>query len=656
MTSRRILIFIYIFLAVYLLPMFPHGGSANELTRWATAASIVEKQSFEISWTENLIGKNVDTAVINNQTYSNKAPGTAIVAVPFYALTRIFIGEPNASNIRTSWFVMRFFVSTLSLLLLAFWLYKKDADALSLSALLFATPLFVYSLLFFSHVFVAVAVYFAFRFLYDGEKVSPRKCLYAGLLGGLAVVSEFPAVFAIAVFGIGLFFTEKNERAKRLLWFALGGLPFLIFLLIYNNALFGSPFSMSYAHESFPEWAEVAGQGVFGINFPTPQNFFLLLLSPSRGLLFSSPILILAFINFFKSPNRKTLRHKIKITAVVAAIVILCGHGATHGGWAFGARYLIFIIPLLLDSFFSREEIKFPNLWLGFLFTVSLIFCVIPALTFSFSPPEFAFPHNNFWIPFLISENWFTPNLANIFGLSGALTLLPVAVCFIFVFYILARRMAQPQKFAIGIAAAFLLVGAYIFLPNFDDTESELRRATIAERFFKPANRLEKFRASSDLAVRRRANNYEWTIADTRAFAPDDFPYLDTRNLIESPTARMKNVVDLQKAGKTTEAETILQKAKTEFPNLRCEFSSNLAVVYYTTNRKDAALSELENIQPLVNRASRPDCLRSLFLLGSLYQEINRTADAQKTLQEFLANTENTIDAEMKSLRQKIQK
>ena len=191
--------------------MFPHGGSANELTRWATAVSLVERFSFEISETEDLIGKNVDTAKVGEFTYSNKAPGTAILAAPFYALTKIFIGEPNASNIRISWFVMRFAVETLPLFLLAFWLYRREADSFSLAALLFATPLFVYSLLFFSHVLVAVLIYFAFRLLYDKEFTTKRNCLLAGFLSGLAVISEFPAVFAVLIFGVGFVFHRQTR-------------------------------------------------------------------------------------------------------------------------------------------------------------------------------------------------------------------------------------------------------------------------------------------------------------------------------------------------------------------------------------------------------------------------------------------------------------
>lgn len=657
--KRLVILAIYFFLAVYLLPMFPHGGSANEMTRWATVVSLVERGTFEISATEDLIGKNVDTAKVGGFTYSNKAPGTAILATPFYAITRIFIGAPDASNIRISWFAMRFAVSTLPLFLLAFWLYRCEADAFSLATLLFATPLFIYSILFFSHVSVAVFIYFAFRLLYDKEYTTKRNCLAAGVLSGFAVISEFPAVFPIIIFGIGLFFTDKRERRDRILFFGLGGLPFLIFLLTYNNALFGSPFSMSYAHESFPEWAEVAGQGVFGINFPTVSNFYLLLFSPARGLFFFAPVLILAVVAFFTSPEKKSLRHKIKIAAIAISVLILCGHGAAHGGWAFGARYLVFIIPLLLDSFFDGETDKFPNLWRGMTFVVSMLFCTLPALTFIFAPPEFKFPHNNFWIPFLTQENWFTPTLANIFGIqSGFWTILPAIICIFAVGYFVWRESFAPKKFAAGILIGLAIVAVYFFAFNFDNFENEFRRAAIAERFFKPDNRMENFRrqaeASYNYNILRRINDYEWNIADARANAPDDFPYMKTEFSNESPSKNFQKAAELQKQNKLDEAIKILQTSKEKFPFARCETATNLAVIYYTTNQKEAAMRELESVQTLVNKGSRPFCLRSQFLLGSLYRESNRTDDANKVFQNFITNTQNTTDAELQNYRRQL--
>jgi hypothetical protein len=646
---------IYFFLSLYLLPIFPHGGSANELTRWATAASLIEKSSFEITWTEDLIGKNVDTARVGDKTYSNKPPGTAVLAAPVYALTRVFVGAPDASNIRISWLAMRFFISTLPLLLLGLWLYSRDTDEMSLAALFFATPLFVYSLLFFSHVLVAVLLYFAFRLLYDTERIFLRNCVLGGLLCGFAVACEFPAIVPVAVFGAGLFFADRRSWFQNIFFFALGGAPFAVLLLVYNYAVFGSPFALSYAYETFPEWAEVAGQGVFGISYPTLSNIYLLLLSPARGLFFYAPILLLPLIAFFTSRERKTWRHRVKVAAVVVSILVLCGHGAAHGGWAFGARYLVFILPLMLDSVFDGEIFEFSNVWQGLLFTISFFLCTIPALTFPFAPPEFKYPHNNFWGEFLFGDGWYVPNLANVVGLASSVwTLVPVAVALVIVLYIIRRYARRRSRFTIGMLVGLVLVGAYFALPNLDNDENRFRRATIAERYYKPADRLEVFKATTNTQTLRRIKDFEWNIADARAYAPNDFPYLATRGFRPSPSAELRKAAALQTQGRGAEAETVLQKGKDEFPFARCELATNLAVVYYTDGKKDLALQELEGVQDLVNSFSRPDCLRSQFLLGSLYREAGDTERANLAFQKFLINTQNTTDPELKNFRQQI--
>lgn len=646
------LIAIYILAAVYLLPMFPHGGSSNELTRWATAASLVEKSSFEISWTEDLIGKNVDTATIGDKTYSNKPPGTAVLAAPFYALTRVFIGEPDASNIRISWFVMRFFISTMPLLFLALWLYGRNADEVSLGTVLFATPLFLYSILLFSHVLVAVLLYFAFRLLFDSKMPSKRSCFLAGLLSGLAVVCEFPVLVCVLVFAIGLMFTKTRDRRQNIFFFVIGGIPFAILLLIYNYALFGSPFSLSYAYESFPEWAEVAGQGVFGIGVPTFSNFYLLLFSPARGIFFFTPIFILSVIAFFTSREENILRHRIKIAAIVVSIVVFAGHGAVHGGWAFGARYLVFIIPLLLDSFFDGEIYDFPNLWQGFLYTISMLFAMIPALSFPFAPPEFTFPHNDFWGKFLIVENWFTPNLANVFGISSTVwSILPVIFVILAALYVVWSSARQPARFLLGVVAGFIVVGIYVYLPNLDNSENRFRRATIAERFFKPDDRMEEFKAPDANQSLERVNKFEWDIANSRAFAPDDFPYSDVGKLPESPARKIIQAMEFQNQGNLEKAEELLLEAKEIFPFGRCIISTNLAVVYYTANKKREAIIELESIQNLVGPDSVPACLRSQFLLGSLYREVGESDKANAAFRSFLSNSERSKDKEIIGFR-----
>jgi hypothetical protein len=214
----------------------------------------------------------------------------------------------------------------------------------------------------------------------------------------------------------------------------------------------------------------------------------------------------------------------------------------------------------------------------------------------------------------------------------------------------------EMKQFAFGIAASFLLVCVYVFLPNLDNADLAFRRATIAERFFRTENRLEAFRqratGENDLNALQNINSYEWTIADIRGYAPDDFPYSVSQPLIEGASSRLRKVLQLQKEGKPAEAENILKKGKEELAFARCELGANLAVIYYSTNRKDAALKELESVRTLVNKTSRPDCQRSLFLLGALYQEMNLKPEAANAFRDFLTNTENSNDAQIISARQ----
>jgi hypothetical protein len=650
---------IYIFLGIYLLPMYPHGGSANELTRWATAASIVERGSFDIAWTEELIGPNVDTAKVGDATYSNKAPGVALLTTPVYALARVAIGPPDASNIRISWFLMKLVASTLPLLLLAIWLYRQGVGEFGLALLLFATPLFGYSLLLFSHVLVAVLIYIAYRMLFDEDEGALRRDVMAGAACGLAVVSEFPAAFIVVVLGVGLLFTA--EPARRVGAFVMGGVPFLVLLLLYNSALFGSPFSFSYAHESFPEWAAVAARGFFGISFPTLGNAYLLLISPARGLLFYSPILLLGVIALFTASDRSALRHRIKVAVVVVAVVLLCGHGAAHGGWGFGTRYLLLIIPFLLDSFWRAEsESKwYPSIVTGALLAGSMVFSTLPVLTFPFAPPEFQLPQNDFWMKFLLDERWFVPTLANVAGMDSSVWVILPVIAAIGIAMLLVVLSARDRSYtAAGMAIGLAVCGVVVLLPGADSAEDQFRRATIAERFFRPAERLEIYRrnaeASADWGTLRRIKDAEWNIADTRSQAPDDFPYLDDRTLGESPSAVIKSAIDAQKRGDLKGAERLLAGGQRRFELARCEFTGNLAVIYYLTARKDEALQQLESVQPLVSPAARPDCMRTQYLLGTLYREMSRDAEAEDVFRQFLRNTAGSTDPEILAFRQQL--
>jgi tetratricopeptide (TPR) repeat protein len=109
-----------------------------------------------------------------------------------------------------------------------------------------------------------------------------------------------------------------------------------------------------------------------------------------------------------------------------------------------------------------------------------------------------------------------------------------------------------------------------------------------------------------------------------------------------------------QAEGKIADAERLVSYALSEFPFARCEFTTNLAVIYFSTERKDEALQALESIAPLVNENSKPDCMRSLFLTGSLYQELGRNGEAATAYLQFLSVSRNTKDPELLAWRKQL--
>ncbi len=455
--SGLFLLIIYFLLAIYLLPVFSNGGSANELTRWATAVSLVENNSFEVSWSKDLIGGKFAgvSKSDDDKIYSTGAPGLALISAPFYAITRVIIGKPRSGNLHTSWFILRFILCTLPLLLLAFWLYGKEADVYSIGALLFATPLLPYSFLYFSHVFAAVLVYFAFRLIYDTRRVFPESCFSAGFLIGFAFFCEYSAITPAIIFGIGLLSTEPHERFRRVLFYTSGIAPFIFALAIYYQVIFGTPLAI-FSH------VEIA--------YPTFSNIYRFLISPSHGLFFYSPILLFSVFTFFTSEDRGFRRHKVKIAAILITFLVTVGFAEQNLDGGFGARYLIIIIPMMLDSFFDGDVDEYSSLWRGFLISISVVFCALPLFTYSFAPEILQFPHNSFWQPLLIDSNWFTMTFANTFGASNNIwTILPAMILVLFAIYFVWRDSKFPFKFMVGVFTGFLLVGNYMFLFNLEN-------------------------------------------------------------------------------------------------------------------------------------------------------------------------------------------
>jgi len=440
---------LYALLALLVIPVFPHFPSPNEFSRWALAASIVERQSIEVTWLAPLLGANEDLAEVDGRLYSNKAPGAALVGLPGYAIARAIVGPPSAATMRPTLTAMRLLAATLPALLLAMLLGGRAAPAL-----LFGTPLFAYGLLNFSHALAAFALFAAWVLLFKGREFT------AGALIGLAVLSEYPcAVAAIVLVAFAW------RRAWRVV---AGGVPFALVLALYNRAAFGSVFALSSGHERYAPFQELASQGWFGIGVPNPLTLLKLLLDPARGLLVFSPIVIVAIAALPRARKAMSAPQFWSLVSVpIALLLVYAGYPNWHGGWTVGARYLVPALPFLLYPLRFREPSRVESLALG----ASVLACTVTTLAFPFVPPDFPLPWRTFALP-LMAQGLVAPNLLHLVWRPLA-RIVPFA---------LVALAARGRWVWIGAAAMLLLGFAASVTPRMRAERAYILRMVMAPR------------------------------------------------------------------------------------------------------------------------------------------------------------------------------
>jgi hypothetical protein len=459
-------VILYAILAVLVIPVFPHYVSPNEFSRWDLAVAIVDYHTIEV--TRAVAATNTETedlSEVDGRKYSNKAPGAALVGLPGYAFARRIVGPPTPRNMRFTLTAMRLLGSTLPAVLLSLSVgaaairfgASEDRATFAVVAMLFGTPLFAYGLLFFAHALSAFALFGAFTLLFAQSRRDPRSAtgdLAAGLLVGLAVLSEYPsAIPALVLIACAL----SRLRFSGALRVMAGGLPFAIALAIYNHVAFGSVFTLSSAHEWRPFYRQVAQHGLFGVGLPSPIILLRLLADPAKGLFVFSPVLLLAWPGIRRA--YATLPRSTLVALVATPISILltfAGYPNWHGGWTVGARYLVPTLPFLalLIAFAA------PTIMDWLLLGASVTVVAIVTLVFPFVGRDFAMPWMTFSWP-ILRDGYVAPNLFHFISR-------PLAIAIPFALVLVATLIAVPRRriawFVAGGAtwffAGFLFAGA----------------------------------------------------------------------------------------------------------------------------------------------------------------------------------------------------
>lgn len=330
----------------------------------------------------------VDVALFRGHIYSAVAPGLALLSLPFAALG-LYLDGRAFTMFGYAALLDEFFLA-LAASLASYMLYRScrlyappKASALASLAFSFGTSLWPFSTVLFPHaaslLFLTLALYAALT--YGAGKGGALRASACGLSLSAASLIEYAAAGLVPSFALYIFVRRPRRGLPA---FLASLLPGLLGHLLYNYALFSSPFS-------FPEQFKLGAQGELWSRFSLEGmalHLPLYLISPYRGLLLYSPVLVLGLYGLGLLLRKQGLRREALLlcSALLIVLMLYSSWEDWAGGLAYGPRFLSLGLPSLtipLAPLLAQR--RWPLAPFLALFTASCFIEGVGALTSAFS-------------------------------------------------------------------------------------------------------------------------------------------------------------------------------------------------------------------------------------------------------------------------------
>lgn len=387
----------------------------NNATRMFAALSLVEQGDATI---DEYAPLTIDKATFGPHTYLDKAPGMTLMALPAVALVDRWSGttaarqnlsfyDPNLARflrlrIRVAVAMGPALLTALAAVLLFDWGLALTGQAAAglVAALGYAlgTPIWGWSGTITGHAAVAALYVIAGWSLWRATAAGERRgtlALVGGMALGWAVVIEYQAVLAggaIALWAAARAW-PRADRWRLLGLAALGGAAMLVPLLLYNLLAFGTPFRIAYAGVT-----GFAGmrQGLFGLTWPRPGVVLEILVGDRRGLVWVSPILLVATLGLARLADDARTRGVAALAGAVVAIVLLVNAAYFYwdGGNSTGPRHAMPAMGLLalgLAPFWAAQG-RWGRIATAALLALSMAVNLVIAAADIFAPPDYRWP------------------------------------------------------------------------------------------------------------------------------------------------------------------------------------------------------------------------------------------------------------------------
>jgi 4-amino-4-deoxy-L-arabinose transferase-like glycosyltransferase len=349
--------------------------SSNDGSHYALLRTMVENRVFTLNQFDDFAEGNDIAVTPDGRLFSDRPPGTALAAIPFYVLggllpdAALTQSRHDAANPRLAYVLLLpvFAGAGTAVLLYALMRHLGIGRAAALLAVLFfalSTTHWKYSTVLFSHALsgflVVASVYLVLR-LVDGKVDGWPWFALLGFILGLAVLVEYsnvPLVVAVGAFWLWRLWPRaaRQPLATILPWLA-GGLIPAAFLAWYNTTNFGGPFTTSYTYAINYPWA---GSFTATFSFPLLPGLRALLWRGegggwcggpclNQGIFLLSPVLLLALPGLIIFIRRRRPAFFLLMGLFTFYLLLFAQHHTFHGFTGDG-RYLTPFLGLLAPA------------------------------------------------------------------------------------------------------------------------------------------------------------------------------------------------------------------------------------------------------------------------------------------------------------------
>lgn len=339
-------------LAMYLLTYSGKFHGIDEIAAYVTVESLWREQTLAVpqfqwaqGWTPTHVAIGHDA-----QLYSKRGFAYSLAFLPFWLIAQ-FTSAFGSVQMTALAALLATGLTALILMHLSIKLGASSQKA-ALIGLLYglSTLAWPYARLHYSEPFIALCWISVLWWLVG---LSRQAAFFSGMIIGVGLLIHSANGVVLGVLGIWwLWHAWQTKRWSLVGAFIVGVLPCLLLLGALNWWRFGSPLSGSYTS---PEERFVWD---YGASLPA------LLLSPSKGIIWFAPVVVLALAGWrgFWRANRSLALLLLLWSGVVVALY--GGWFMWWGGWSYGPRYLVPLMPLLLLPLVWYPEGNVPKMLL----------------------------------------------------------------------------------------------------------------------------------------------------------------------------------------------------------------------------------------------------------------------------------------------------